>query len=64
MPPAAVTALSNAALGSLQTQEVKDRLFASGVEVRPMQADEFARLIDSEIKKWAQVVKASGARAD
>ncbi len=29
-----------------------------------MQADEFARLIDSEIKKWAQVVKASGARAD
>jgi tripartite-type tricarboxylate transporter receptor subunit TctC len=64
MPPAAVTALGNAALSSLQTQEVKDRLFASGVEVRAMQADEFTRLIDTEIKKWAQVVKASGARAD
>ncbi|MDB5810739.1 MAG: hypothetical protein JWN94_2861 [Betaproteobacteria bacterium] len=64
MPPAAVTALSNAALAALQTQEVKDRLFASGVEVRPMPADEFARLIDSEIKKWAQVVKASGAKVD
>jgi tripartite-type tricarboxylate transporter receptor subunit TctC len=64
LPPAAVTALSNAALAALQTQEVKDRFFASGVDVRPMPADEFARLIDSEIKKWAQVVKASGARVD
>jgi len=25
---------------------------------------EFARLIDSEINKWAQVVKASGAKVD
>jgi tripartite-type tricarboxylate transporter receptor subunit TctC len=64
LPPAAVTALSNAALASLQTQEVKDRLFASGVEVRAMPPDEFTRLIDSEIKKWAKVVKDSGARAD
>ncbi len=64
MPPAAVTALSNAALASLQTQEVKDRLFASGVEVRTMPPDEFARFIDSEIKKWALVVKASGAKVD
>jgi tripartite-type tricarboxylate transporter receptor subunit TctC len=39
-------------------------LFASGFEVRAMQPDEFARLIDSEIKKWAKVVKESGARAD
>jgi len=64
MPPAAVTALSNAALASLQTQEVKDRLFASGVELRPMPPDEFTRLIDVEIKKWAQVVKASGSKVD
>jgi tripartite-type tricarboxylate transporter receptor subunit TctC len=64
MPPAAVTALSNAALASLQMQEVKDRLFAAGVEVRTMPPDEFTRFIDSEIKKWAQVVKASGARVD
>jgi tripartite-type tricarboxylate transporter receptor subunit TctC len=64
MPPAAVTALSSAALASLQTQEVKDRLFASGVEIRPMPPDDFTRLIDSEIKKWALVVKASGAKVD
>ena len=64
MPPAAVTTLSKAAFASLQTQEVKDRLFASGVEVRTMPPDEFAKFIDSEIKKWAQVVKASGAKVD
>ena len=64
MPSAAVTTLSNAALAALQTQEVKDRLFASGVEVRSMPPAEFAQLIDSEIKKWAQVVKASGAKVD
>lgn len=64
MPPAAVATLSNAALAALQTQEVKDRFFASGVELRPLPADDFARLIDSEIKKWAQVIKVSGAKAD
>jgi tripartite-type tricarboxylate transporter receptor subunit TctC len=64
LPPGAVTALSNAALASLQTQEVKDRFFASGVDVRSMPPAEFARLIDAEIKKWAQVVKASGAHVD
>ena len=64
LPPAAVSALSNAALASVQTQEVKDRLFASGVEVRTMPPDEFARFIDTEIKKWAQVVKAAGSRVD
>ena len=64
MPPAAVATLSKAALAALQTQEVKDRLFAAGVEIRPMPPDEFAKFIDSEIKKWAQVVKASGAKVD
>lgn len=64
MPPAAVSTLSNAALASVQTQEVKDRLFASGVEVRTMPPDELTKFVDSEIKKWAQVVKASGARAE
>ncbi len=64
LPPVAVTTLNKAALASLATQEVKDRLFASGVEVRTSTPEEFARLIETEIQKWAQVVKASGARVD
>ena len=64
MPPTAVATLNKAALGALATQEVKDRLFASGVEVRTSSPEEFARLIATEIKKWAKVVKDSGARVD
>jgi tripartite-type tricarboxylate transporter receptor subunit TctC len=59
-----VATLSKATLSALETKEAKDRLFASGVEVRPAGPDELAALIKSEIEKWAKVVKASGARAD
>jgi len=64
MPAPITTTLNSAALAALATQEVKDRLFASGVEVRSSTPEEFTRLIDAEIQKWATVVKASGARAD
>jgi tripartite-type tricarboxylate transporter receptor subunit TctC len=64
IPQPIVTVLNNTALAALNTQEVKDRLFASGVEVRTSTADEFARLIESEMRKWAKVVKDSGAKVD
>lgn len=64
VPKPIVATLSNAALASVNTPEVKERLFASGVEVRPGNDQEFAKLIESEVQKWAKVVKASGARVD
>jgi tripartite-type tricarboxylate transporter receptor subunit TctC len=64
MPRPAVETLNKAALGALGTQEVKDRLFNSGVEVRSSTSEDFARLIESEMEKWAKVVKASGAKVD
>ena len=64
IPPANVAILSKAALSSLETKEVKDRLFASGVEIRPGTAEEFGKLIRSETDRWAKVVKESGAKAD
>jgi tripartite-type tricarboxylate transporter receptor subunit TctC len=59
-----VATLSKASLSALGTKEVQDRLFASGVEVHPGNPQEFARLIKSEMEKWAKVVQASGAKAD
>jgi tripartite-type tricarboxylate transporter receptor subunit TctC len=64
LPPPVVGTLSKAALAVLATKDTQDRLFASGVEVRPGTPDEFSRLIKSEIEKWAKVVKESGAKAD
>ena len=64
IPQGAVATLGKATLSALETKEVKDRLFASGVEVRPGTADDFSKLIKSEMEKWARVVKESGARAD
>jgi tripartite-type tricarboxylate transporter receptor subunit TctC len=64
VPKQAVDTLAKATLSSLETKEVKDRLFASGVEIRPASAEVFAKLIRSEMEKWAKVVKASGAKVD
>ena len=64
VPQPIVATLNTVTLAALNTQEVKDRLFASGVEVRTSTADEFARLIESEMRKWAKVVKDSGAKVD
>jgi tripartite-type tricarboxylate transporter receptor subunit TctC len=59
-----VVALNKATLGALDTPEVKGRLFASGVEVRSSTPEELARLIESEMQKWAKVVKTAGAKVD
>ena len=64
IPKNAVAALEKATLSSLETKEVKDRLFASGVEIRPGSSDELAKLIRTEMEKWAKIVKESGIKAD
>ncbi len=64
IPKPVVTTLSRAALASVATPEVKSRLFASGVEVRTGNDQQFAQLIESEVRKWAKVVKESGAKVE
>ena len=64
IPKNAAAALEKATLAALETKEVRDRLFASGVELRPGTSTEFAALIQSEMEKWAKIVKESGAKAD
>ena len=59
-----VATLHKATLAALNVQDVKERLFNSGVEVRTSSPEELAAFIESEIQKWAKVVKAAGARVD
>jgi tripartite-type tricarboxylate transporter receptor subunit TctC len=49
---------------SLQTAAVKDKLLSQGAIPGGNSPAEFARHIDAEHRKWAQVVKVSGAKAD
>ncbi|CAN7718618.1 tripartite tricarboxylate transporter substrate binding protein [Variovorax sp. LjRoot290] len=47
----------------LKMPDVRERLQASGAEPASGSADDFERFIQSEMQKWGQVVKASGATA-
>lgn len=64
LPSHVVGTLHKAAMASLEQKDVRERLFNSGVEVRTLAPDEFAKYSENEIAKWARVIKASGARAD
>ena len=64
IPQPIVATLGKASISTLGMKDVQDRLFASGVEARPADAAALAKLMRSEIDKWAKVVKESGAKAD
>lgn len=49
---------------ALSSPAIKEKLLAQGAIPSGNTPQEFTRLIDAEIKKWAPVVKASGAKVD
>jgi len=63
-PQAVVNRLQQETAKALNSPEIKEKLLAQGAIPSGNSPQEFAALIDAEIKKWAVVVKASGARVD
>ncbi len=64
-PPAPVLArLREAAAQTLANPETAAKLTAQGLELRAMKADEMNTFGRSEIGKWAELVKRSGAQVD
>ncbi len=63
-PPDVVNRLQQEVAKALNTPAIKERLLAQGAIPSGNTPQEFARFIDSEIRKWAVVVKASGAKVD
>ncbi len=49
---------------ALATPAIKEKMLAQGAIPSGNTPQEFAKLIDAEISKWAKVVKASGAKVD
>jgi tripartite-type tricarboxylate transporter receptor subunit TctC len=63
--PAAVVARLNAEITAVLRQpDVRERFATAGLEPLPSSSDELAQLIRGDTTKWAQVIKASGAKID
>jgi tripartite-type tricarboxylate transporter receptor subunit TctC len=63
-PPEIVKKLHAAVTAILATPEMKEKLIASGAEVRPQSPEQFGAFIRDEKARWAKVVKESGAKFD
>ena len=63
-PAAIVTRLHDEIVSALKMRDVRERLEYVGFEIVGSTPAAFGAYIKSEIKKWAPVVKASGAKAE
>ena len=63
-PQNVINTLHQAINRSMTSAEVREQLASDGAEPLVSTPDEFRTLIQNEMKKWAAVVKSSGARAD
>ncbi|WP_296358440.1 tripartite tricarboxylate transporter substrate binding protein [Ramlibacter sp.] len=63
-PPDIVNRIQQETAKALGTPAMKERLLAQGAIPSGNTPAQFAALIDREIRKWAPVVKASGAKVD
>lgn len=63
-PPEIVARIQAEVAKSLSVPAVKEKMLAQGAIPGGNTSAEFAQLVDSEIKKWAGVVKVSGAKVD
>jgi len=59
-PREVVAQLQQAALAGVGKAEVKEKFAGIGVDVAPMDATELGGFIQSEIAKWARLVKQAG----
>ena len=64
VPKEIVHKLSAEIVTILRIPDVRERLSNQGMEPRGNTPEEFVAFVDSELKKWAPVVKASGAQVD
>lgn len=61
-PPEAVAKLKTALDAAVKAQVFKDALAKQGAVVRVFGADGFAKLIDSEIKRWTPIIRDGGLK--
>jgi len=63
-PRPVIDRLNRALAGVLDSAAVKEQFSVQGLEPAPTSPQEFSAYLEAEVKKWAKVIKASGARPD
>ncbi len=63
-PPDIVSRLQQESAKAMNNPAIKEKLLAQGAIPGGNSPQDFSKMIASEIKKWAQVVKVSGAKVD
>jgi tripartite-type tricarboxylate transporter receptor subunit TctC len=63
-PPAVITRLNSEVDKALRAPDVKERMSRLGAEPSPTTPEQFDALIQKDLKKYAAIVKASGAKVD
>src|ERR1051326_1876440 len=64
LPPEIVQRLNTEVNRALQLPDVRERLKSEGIVPTPMDAKAFTAFVAAEVKRWAPIVKASGAKND
>jgi tripartite-type tricarboxylate transporter receptor subunit TctC len=64
LPDSIVERLNAEVRTALEAPDARQRLRPEGIEPGKLSAREFAAFVESELKRWAPVVKASGAKTD
>jgi len=64
IPPEIVRRLNSEIVAVLGLPDVRERLASQGVEARPSTPEEFARLLVTDLERWAKVVQRAGVRVE
>jgi len=63
-PADVITAMQNEMRKALESAEIRNTWNGLGTETPNLYGEAFGRFVSSEVKRWAEVVKASGAKLD
>ena len=63
-PPAVIKTLHAEIHKALQTPDVKERFAALAIDIAGLGPEEFAKVIDADVKRWREVVAKSGIRLE
>ena len=63
-PRPIIERLNKALTGILESAAVKEQFSVQGLEPAPTSPHEFGAYLETEVKKWAKVIRASGAKPD